>query len=982
MSLTEPQAEWLFRFTAGAVPLPVLSGNDAADPAKQTGRLQMQLEAAQSREWAEEKALKAALLAKAFAVVDKHKDDMRQNFDLVVTTYKDPLDDDLEDEDKARGKMQKSGTREQVVRDKAGRQERAYDAKESTQLASAARGRTDKSLTATDATKAMAILTEEKNKLAGQMTPRSHIDEKSSTIVQKLEPLFSDDEIMNELYTPLVRELVLPETFVPDKYSATQKMIEGSDDYYIKECKSKGKKVNLGLAEFGKGAVAVGSAVASAVTSGLAPISAGQQGTVGSGVLSKDMAARAADITTGVAAALTGTIDAIDQIDDIRNSGDFPSSGLQKVVNGFGLAIGKIVAGATGNMEAGIAVTDAITGGGAVGGIVAEVANWRRKGGEPPVGKILDMLGQSISTSLDAAGRNTDGEAGVALMRTGQGVTAVCKTVQKVCEAKLLKAMKEADWKTVFDVFAEFGKQVGGQLPNEILEDSALKDQSTYSTEAKVQAGVVGSASSLDKGASGAKDVTDQLGKIAVDELGDKVVAKTGIGMPKTGLADRMAEAEKRFAAKEKELKDAEAAQDAQDVAKIEKQLAAEKEEFRKSLSCLGSKEPKDADFKSLAKLVEQLERDRKIWDGLFAIFPAGIGAASGVTAAMTVASEVAPALKLAGQLVTYCMNVKAAADRLSAWLDWHAAAKDAESSVSPYATSIANFTKNQGQQFTHYTLQAAANATQALLACGGFTPYAPAFAAAGAAVGAAASTENVLYQFYKQAALRRAWKHTKRALDPKNRGNRKMALIARRLNPTLAKYTIAYGALVEEAPVAITACNRIGIDRETLTRSSDKVKELKDYLEKLYPEDGTVLGVLDVNPKETGVPEPVLTTKAWALSYLVWTEKRGLTTKNPPAIVANLAIVEKLEAQLAAMPEVSDASDPDDQQERDEIVSKLLVSLGKLKQAQEAFDPRNSINDMIAEIKKVALAYADLADAQKTTLELELGAEAVPATN
>jgi hypothetical protein len=80
-------------------------------------------------------------------------------------------------------------------------------------------------------------------------------------------------------------------------------------------------------------------------------------------------------------------------------------------------------------------------------------------------------------------------------------------------------------------------------------------------------------------------------------------------------------------------------------------------------------------------------------------------------------------------------------------------------------------------------------------------------------------------------------------------------------------------------------------------------VKELKDYFEKLHPEARTVAGVLNVNPKETGVPEPTLTTKAWTLSYAIWTDKKGLRTKNPPAIVANLAIVEKQETELTAKP-------------------------------------------------------------------------------
>jgi hypothetical protein len=75
-------------------------------------------------------------------------------------------------------------------------------------------------------------------------------------------------------------------------------------------------------------------------------------------------------------------------------------------------------------------------------------------------------------------------------------------------------------------------------------------------------------------------------------------------------------------------------------------------------------------------------------------------------------------------------------------------------------------------------------------------------------------------------------------------------------------------------------------------------------------------------------------------------------------------------------------ANDPDAQQERDDIIAKLLASLEKLKQALGAFDSRTETNVVIADVKKTALAYADLADARKTTLELELWAQAVPYSN
>ena len=88
-------------------------------------------------------------------------------------------------------------------------------------------------------------------------------------------------------------------------------------------------------------------------------------------------------------------------------------------------------------------------------------------------------------------------------------------------------------------------------------------------------------------------------------------------------------------------------------------------------------------------------------------------------------------------------------------------------------------------------------------------------------AAGVAASAEDTVFKFYKQRTLHRAWEKTKKSLE--NPQNRKLALIAREMNPTLAKYTIAYGALIEGNATAMTALNRIGLDRETLARANDK---------------------------------------------------------------------------------------------------------------------------------------------------------------
>lgn len=943
MPLEKTQAEWLFRFTCGGIPLPQPvppQGGQPPDPNAQRRESQTALlEVLRAREWAEEKALKAVLLAKAFAVIDQHKEQMRKNFDLQVQTFDD-------EQEKAKGEKGKKTT--QDVRDEKGRQERAYDAKESTRVDTVG-NKVDSKLTATDATQSMAILVEQKNRLESQMTPRSHLVDKTWDIVQKSERLFDDAEIMNELYTPLVRDLVVPETFVPDKFSATQKMIDGSDDYYIKECKSKGKPMPTGGAALAKGLVNVSSQIVTTVLGG-----------VGSaGTMTKEMAARATDITNGIAATLGFVVDAVDQIDDLRKTGDFSSAGYQTVMNGLALGLGKIVAGSTGNMGLGLVITDSISGAVSLSAIAGEIAVWKKKGGEFPIEALFTLVGDTLAKGLSAASDQTSDTAKDAngnevktMMSTqfaqaSQAATQIYAVAGRAAKADLAGDIKAGKWGSVFDFIKSSAADVVKQLPAQIKLDETFNAQGDYKDQLRV-------LTNMDVTSTGVEKMTGGANKLLGQVKGPEV--------PKTPEEKRMAEIEERFKAKQKELDQKAVADAKEEIAAIEKQMAAEKKAYTDSLLCLGSKEPNEAEFKSIAKLVEQLERDRAIWDGLTALFGGGIGGATGLAVAMGVAAEVAAPLKAAGQLVKYCVNLKAAADRCAAWLDWREGRKDAESAVSPYATSIDNFCRNQGQQFTHYSIQAAANAIQALLACGEMSPLAPAFKAAGGGVAAAAAAEDLLYQFYKKQALARAWKTTKEALDPKNRGNRKMALLARQVNPTLAKYTVAYGALVEQSPIAITMCNRIGIDRETLARSSDKVSDLKGYLEKLYPDDGTVVGVLDVEPGKTKVPTVALTSKAWALTYLVWSEQKDLATPNPPVIVANLAIVESLTAEK----DLDEAG-----------IERLEMALVKLASGFASFEPKSKFGAPIEDLRPVVVAYAELAEARAMAVRMEAGATA-----
>ena len=82
-------------------------------------------------------------------------------------------------------------------------------------------------------------------------------DDKGVKVKQpKKVPLFKDSEIKDELYTPLVRSGLIPETNVPDDFSETKEMLDGSMGAYANRLSKEQKKSKfdenkaLGIAVF------------------------------------------------------------------------------------------------------------------------------------------------------------------------------------------------------------------------------------------------------------------------------------------------------------------------------------------------------------------------------------------------------------------------------------------------------------------------------------------------------------------------------------------------------------------------------------------------------------------------------------------------------------------------------------------------------------------------------------------------------------
>jgi hypothetical protein len=966
--LNKKEADWIIRFTAyDVVPEYQLAEGEKNEESNEWDTLQERFRILSGKQQASEQALKAKLIKDATGKIDDIRDYLKTMTQL-----------EAERKDEGSGKK----VTEKLRTDSGQVTDGGLETGESMGNVTSYKGSDGKKVDAKSGEagklvdnirKAMETLNKQRDIMSTAKVKRYKLDAKAKDIIEVDELLFTKPEIAEEIYTPLVRDKVIGETLVPNGYSQVQSMLDGSDSYYLKECQEKGKDPDSGVAALAKGVVQVSSQVATAIFSSMqvAKTPGGFSASQGHD-WSKDQVARFNEVTAGVAGVLSAGIDIVDQGIDSAKERKFNEDSFDAILTGISSGVGKIVGGVLGNDDIGGLVTIGIDGASKSVSIGAKIAKWlQTPGAEPPIDDIIKTVGGFISSGFSIKGDLTSGDESTGWSDISSYVQVGFNSAADMAKGKLLTALNNRQWKEVGKILIQCSddaaKTLTAVMQNNANFNKEGQDPSTisgYTEQRNAKTGEVNTQNAIkyqSDSEKGIDQVSDSLQKLVGKSKGGEPLVQFKSDKDREAMQKQLEE----FKKKEKKAKDDEAKEDEEQVKAIEEALKKEQKEYEDSLKCLGSKNPDDAEFKSIAKLIDKMQADRALVDGLINLFGGGIAVANGVTEAIsTMASQVAPGLKAAGQFVKFVANCKAAHERHMAWLTWKEGRTDAISAVSPYTKAINNFVKNQGEQFAHYVIQATANAIQVLLAAGELSPYAPAFKAAGAAVGATASAEDAIYKFAKKQALKKAWVETKKALDPQNKNNRKMRLLVREINPTLAKYTIAYGAVIEEDPIAVTAMSRCGLDRETLVRTGDKVKDVKKYLEGLYPEDGSVYVTMDIQSASgLQAPKPVLTTKTWTVTYGVWSGKGGLKSRNPPEIVGNLGVVDALLVRIAQAPELKDKKH-------------LLKAYEDLTKAFTVYQPLDAEDKPMPAIRKVIDDYADLSDVAATKLKMDLAVE------
>lgn len=294
-------------------------------------------------------------------------------------------------------------------------------------------------------------------------------------------------------------------------------------------------------------------------------------------------------------------------------------------------------------------------------------------------------------------------------------------------------------------------------------------------------------------------------------------------------------------------------------------------------------------DAADIERLIAKMQRDKMIMKMALQIAQGGVAFAASFVPGL---AAVSAGIKMAAEFA-------AAAQRAVQLAQWVQSRDDLTAAQSALSSSAQNFVINQAEQFTHHTIQAAFAAAEmigSIVRTVGAATYGAA-EAVGAAVQAAGKVgqklEQILRDYERFEELEAAWKLTARSLA--NPSNRKLALRARQLNPSLAKYSIAWGAVELKDPLARNAMRACGLTEAVLENRNANVDKVVEYLETFYDEDDKLYRQVEDVGK--WVPTDV------SLTLRYWVRLKTAAVKEVKLANPETGVIDGLLSQLSADP-------------------------------------------------------------------------------
>ncbi len=662
------------------------------------------------------------------------------------------------------------------------------------------------------------------------------------------EPLFSDQDLRNEFWTPLVREGVIPENSVPDAFSERRLLFEESMKLYEKRMAEESKKAkNNGEAlewldtssELVNQASEVATNIVSAIpelkgAEHIKDIVSGVQLTICAGTaIAKGVLENEAD---GAIKAISSALST--DLADWKPIGSYIADGFSASANA--VLVGKHLA--AGEYDQALScLSSSLSSGFTVG---ADVFS-----GKSDEEKALNSLFTSISTNLKSAFAGTK----------------VLKQVVTAFQAK------PPDVAGAISAIVDGAKKVVSRELGELYD----KKLEVATEEAK------------EKGETVSDEETSKLKH-------EKSEAKTSAGDAIKAFSKVVQEWKSNGEDKEKEKEAKEAQAKLKEKADMEK-LDMAGETFKAMLEMgFPMQGATEADFQKfqadfdIDAVIKQMELDQRIIGTFEKLLGAGL----------KTAAEFVPALKAVSASKEFVFNLIAALKRWEERYKFAQRLKDATAGVSAVSPTIKNFIKNAEVQASKKTVQAALCLAEAIGASASCTGIGAAVGVAlekGAAAAKAGS--EIIYTIEEKARMHRAWSILKSALNTPQ--DRKLAAEAMELNPTLAKYGIAYGALELQDPTAKRMLNDCGLNNRVLSNPTSNVDRVSKYLEKRFNEDPVLLETAPPPEKWFPTAEPLLTLNDWV--KFVAKARREEVKPNDKLGKANEGLVEKSLVKLDA---------------------------------------------------------------------------------
>lgn len=768
-------------------------------------------------------------------------------------------------------------------------------------------------------------------------------------------PLFTTRELEQEFWTPLMRERILPETFIADTYSLTRQMIDETNALYIEESD---KRTKEGTATKMKG-------------SGETALN----GTKKALDLAGDIASNFGENGKIAAMALKGLAGAID-------TGQSVAEKMEKAEWGDVASVGLLaMKGLTSSLLKAFKVPEgtvkAVEGGFDAGASVAQAAGKFAQGPDGVIDGVmclLDALGSSLSAGSSAEPNKNvkqtlddlskflpgaikgairggqlvknvrDGDAEAAIKSLNEGIiegfklgraaqlkqvtagmeekeaerfekkfeqetaeyeakmTEMLQSTPEVAARMTEKSRMAQHRAAVQDVIDEVGDlieaaAVQAALPKDVANDlgtlypSLVKAQTVLDLmfDAKFDATkaaqplvdalkasfadvielapalagpVDARVKKLEKLAS---DLNTQISKKLEEVTGEKDATKRSyeavIGLFTDGLFNGLKGA-MDVGGLAQALKDANTGSFAQDTEKsvAKKKVALAKDDLEKELAELQTSvdgmtaaQREGAEASGIDDLISKLQRDRFILNMAVNVMGGGADMLSKVVPGLAVASA---GVRMVGQLIAAAQR----AQQLSHWID---SRDDFEAAQSVLSSASRNFIKNQREQLTKHSIDAALELANMIAAAAELSGIGTAAGTATKAVlEGVGKFKDLLTEQYDEKQLRDAWNLFQKSMA--NPANRRLALQVRAKHPTLAKYTIAWGAHVQGDLLARNALRACGLTEASLRNPDADVQKVVQYLEIFYEEDQQLYRSL--SDSMGWVPQPLeLTPRYWA---------------------------------------------------------------------------------------------------------------------